>query len=415
MDEKVIAKVLEEVRATTEKGLKDFGEKIEESLSGKMEEVSVKNAKKVVEEMMRDRAVYNRDITGMDAEAKVSFAKQVQAVYFGENRQGALRVKANEALIEEQNNRGGYLVEAEVAAAILRIAASVGTIMKQCQHWSMKTDELGIPNYTGSFLTGAYVGVDLPGNVTGLTFGQAVLIARKWQLAFTVGNDLLADASVNLAEWLLALAGEALANMIDQQGFIGGTPTTAPGPFVGILNAANTQVYTLASTNTTYVKFNVIKDASAMIGKLEESVLDGAAFYMHRTVWASLRVQSDSGTGLPYLLFGGLASPATLELDPTGGPIRPAGSILGFPVYTNRWLPATTVSVQANTPFLIFGNMKACAFGDKGDMRVAQYESGAFGGKEIALADQRGIVYKHRHAFVVVLPQAFVVAYTAAS
>jgi HK97 family phage major capsid protein len=132
-------------------------------------------------------------------------------------------MKANEALIEEQDNRGGYLVEPEVAAAILRIAASVGTIMKQCQKWPMKTDELGIPNYTGSFLTGSYVGVDLPGVVTGLTFGQAVLIARKWQLAFTVGNDLLADASVQLADWLMAMAGEALANMIDQQGFVGGT------------------------------------------------------------------------------------------------------------------------------------------------------------------------------------------------
>jgi HK97 family phage major capsid protein len=304
------------------------------------------------------------------------------------------------------------LVEAEVASAILRIAASVGTIMKQCQQWPMKTDELGIPNYTGSFLTGSYVGVDLPGTVTGLTFGQAVLIARKWQLAFTVGNDLLADASVQLADWLLAMAGEALANMVDQQGFIGGTVTTAPGPFVGILNTPNVQTYTLASGNTTYAKFSVINDSSAMIGMLEESILDGAAFYMHRTVWASLRVQSDDTTGLPFLLFGGLASPATLDIDPTGGPIKPAGSILGFPVYTNRWLPSTSVASQANTPFLIFGNMKACAFGDKGDMRVAQFESGSFGGKEVALSDQRGIVYKHRHAFVVVLPQAFVVAYT---
>ena len=37
---------------------------------------------------------------------------------------------------------------------------------------------------------------------------------------------------------------------------------------------------------------------------------------------------------------------------------------------------------------MIFGNMKACAFGDKGDMRVAQFHSGSFGGKEVALANQ---------------------------
>lgn len=402
--------LLASVKETVSKSFNDF---METTLVTTMEEVSVKAARKEVERMQIERFVRGRDVSGLGDEQKKSFAKQVQAVFRG-NSEGALKVKANEALIEGQDNRGGYLVEAEVASAILRIAASVGTIMKQCQQWPMKTDELGIPNYTGSFLTGSYVGVDLPGTVTGLTFGQAVLIARKWQLAFTVGNDLLADASVQLADWLLAMAGEALANMVDQQGFIGGTVTTAPGPFVGILNTPNVQKYTLTATNTTYAKFGVISDASAMIGMLEESILDGAAFYMHRTVWASLRVQTGSD-GLPLLLFGGLASPATLDIDPTGGPIKPAGSILGFPVYTNRWLPSISTASQTNTPFLIFGNMKACAFGDKGDMRVAQFESGSFGGKEVALSDQRGIVYKHRHAFVVVLPQAFVVAYTAAS
>jgi len=402
--------LLTAVQDTVKKSFNDF---MEQTLLPTIDESSVKAARKEVERMQIERFVRGRDVSGLGDEQKKAFAKQVQSVFRGD-REGALKVKANEALIGEQDNRGGYLVEAEVASAILRIAASVGTIMKQCQQWPMKTDELGIPNYTGSFLTGSYVGVDLPGTVTGLTFGQAVLIARKWQLAFTVGNDLLADASVQLADWLLAMAGEALANMVDQQGFIGGTVTTAPGPFVGILNTPNVQKYTLAATNTTYAKFGVISDASNMIGQLEESILDGAAFYMHRTVWASLRVQTGSD-GLPLLLFGGLASPATLDIDPTGGPIKPAGSILGFPVYTNRWLPSTSTVSQANTPFLIFGNMKACAFGDKGDLRVAQFESGSFGGKEVALSDQRGIVYKHRHAFVVVLPQAFVVAYTAAS
>jgi HK97 family phage major capsid protein len=216
------------------------------------------------------------------------------------------------------------------------------------------------------------------------------------------------------------MAGEALANMIDQQGFVGGTVTTAPGPFVGIMVAANTQQYYIGGAGSTGGKthasdFNVISDSSNMIGLLEESILDGAAFYMHRTMWAALRVQVASTSGLPLLLFGGLASPATLDMDPTGGPIRPAGSILGFPVYTNRWLPQYTTSSVVSTAYIIFGNMKACAFGDKGDMRVAQFESGSFGGKEVALSDQRGIVYKHRHAFVVVLPQAFVIAFTTAS
>jgi HK97 family phage major capsid protein len=401
--ENLLAKVSEQTSKTMTESMNDFMEK---SLIPKMDEISVKNARTVVERMLIDRSVRGRDLTGLDAETKTAFAKQVQSVYRG-NRDGALVMKANEALISEQDNRGGYLVEPEVASAILRIAASVGTILKQCQNWAMKTDELGIPNYTGSFLTGSYIGVDVAGPVTGLTFGQAVLIAKKWQLAFTVGNDLLAEANVQLADWLLAMAGEALANMIDQQGFIGGTPVTAPGPFVGILNTPNVNTYTLPS-GTTYASFNPVSDALAVSATLEESILDGAAFYMHRTVWAPIAATLASTSGIPLLY---LNSPQ-LERDATGGPIRPAGHMAGYPVYTNRWLPANTVVSQAATAFMIFGNMKACAFGDKGDMRVAQFEAGNFAGKELALSDQRGIVYKHRHSFVVVLPKAFTVVST---
>jgi hypothetical protein len=117
---------------------------------------------------------------------------------------------------------------------------------------------------------------------------------------------------------------------------------------------------------------------------------------MHRTVWAAISSQLASTSGLPFLFFGAFAANhAGFEKDPLGGPIRPAGNMGGFPVITNRWLPATTDSVQAGKPFMIFGNLKAMAFGDKGDIRVGNFQSGTWGGKELSLSDQSGIVYKH--------------------
>ena len=68
----------------------------------------------------------------------------------------------------DQDNRGGYLVSQEVADAIMRIAASVGTVISQASHWTMTKDELAIPNYTGSFLTGSFVGIDQAGTIQGL-------------------------------------------------------------------------------------------------------------------------------------------------------------------------------------------------------------------------------------------------------
>lgn len=409
--------------------LEAFEGAMKEKLVPMIGEESARQVQKIVNDMRLERATYGKDRTGLSEKMKKDFVQVAKEASLG---RFTMDTKANEALIEEQDNRGGYLVSREIADAIMRIAASVGTIMNQAAKWTMTSDELAVPNYTGSFLKGAYLGVDAPGSVTGLTFGQAQLIAKKWQLAFVVGNDLLADASVNVADWLLALGGEALANMIDYQGFVGGA---TGDPFLGILNWPSTTTidetgqsvssYVLATGSTTFAKFAVMDDSSAMIGDMEESILDGAAFYMHRTVWAKLRTQKDTA-GNYILPYAGWAKPEpAMENHPGGGPIKPAGEILGYPVYTNRHLPAVgdsgTVADRgkftdgASNPFLVFGNMRAFAFGDKGELRVAQFESGSFGGKEIALADQRGLVYKARHALTLTLPRAMVVAKTAAS
>jgi HK97 family phage major capsid protein len=220
--------------------------------------------------------------------------------------------------------------------------------------------------------------------------------------------------------------------MIDYQGFVGGA---TGDPFLGILNYPSTTTidetgqkvssYVLPTGSTNFKNYAVLDDSSAMIGDLEVSIADDAAFYMHRTVWAKLRVAKDTA-GNYILPYAGWAKPeAAMQNYVGGGPRKPAGEILGYPVYTNRHLPAISdagtsadrgsFTDGASNPFLVLGNMKAFAFGDKGEMRVAQFESGSFGGKEIALSDQRGLVYKHRHALTLTLPRAFVVAKTAAS
>ena len=111
------------------------------------------------------------------------------------------------------------------------------------------------------------------------------------------------------------------------------------------INANQLQVDSILDTinrisgSTTFEKYLLIDDSSAMIGDLEETLLDGAAFYMHRSVWSKIRASKDTA-GNYILPFAGLAQPEpAVENHPGGGPIKPAGEILGYPVYTNRWLP----------------------------------------------------------------------------
>jgi len=58
-------------------------------------------------------------------------------------------------------------------------------------------------------------------------------------------------------------------------------------------NGQNTNKYYLGGSSTSgstaFKNFKVMDDSSAMIGDLEESILDGSAFYMNRTLWALLR------------------------------------------------------------------------------------------------------------------------------
>ncbi len=388
----------QQLKQLEEKLAKAFDSVMEEKLKNVLSPMVAAETKSIVEKMRLERALFGQDRSGLTDDTKIAFAKAVKAAAFGDR----IDTKANEALIGDQDNRGGYLVSTEVASAIQRIAASVGLVMSQAQRWPMSTDELDIPAYTGSFLEGEYLGVDAGGSDTALTFNQARLITKTWQLSFVVGKALMQDASVNLADWLLALGGEALANMIDKQAFNG-----TGAPFLGLLNDSDVNVTTI--TGTTFALYKVIDDSSTLIGSVEESVLNGAGFYMHRTVWASLR--SQKGTNEYILPYSGAASNNVLAQFPAAGGVRPAGEILGYPVFTSRHFPALSATGTA-TKFIVFGNLKAFAYGDKGEMEVEEFRSGSFGGKEIAKAQQRGLVYSHRHALVNTLSAAFAVAKT---
>lgn len=395
-----------EIQKLTEEIKHVVDDVLEKKLGDVVGKEAAASARKIVEEMRLERSLFGYDRSGLSMDQKKSFTEVIKAVAFGR------ATKANEEMVIEVDSRGGVLVPTEVAAAIERIARSVGVALSQCQRWPMKSDKLSVPAYTGSALAGEYLGVNAAGSLTAVTFKEALLVAHKWQLAFAVGNDLLEDASVELADWLMSLAAESLANMVDRQVFAGGS--ASGDPFVGILNSGDVTVVTLDTGKDTFAEYNVIDDSSTLIGNLEESMLEGAGFYMSRTVWASLRKQKDTAGN--YLLGSGAGVPdPILTNDPksAGGP-RPVGSILGYPVYTVRHMPALSATA-VSTKFLAFANLKAIGYGERGDMRLEKYNSGTFGGKEIALADQMGMVFKQRHAVAIMLPEAIAIAKTAAS
>lgn len=396
----------EELEAIQKSAFDALDGKIEEVLKTQVGTEVAKASKKIVEEMRMERSVFGYDRTGLTQGQKKEFAQAAKAIAFG----GNIATKANEEMVSEIDSRGGYLLPTEVAGAIQRIARSVGLVASRATFWPMNSDELDIPAYTGAILEGDYLGVNGAGTLTAVTFKMAKLMVKKWQLAFALGNDLLNDAPENLADWLLALAGEALANKIDKMALNG------TAPFVGVLQSPDVAAVTLAAGKNTFEEYDIVRDSSTVIGSLEETVLEEACFVFHRTVWANLRTQSDD-SGSFIAGAGGMSASLAwlLRNDPKSpaGP-RPVGNILGHDVFTNRNMPALSASA-ASTKFGIFGNLSMIGVGRRGSMGMEQFKSGTFGGKEIALADQTGLVIKDRHAIVLTLPEAFVTIETNAS
>lgn len=352
---------------------------------------------RIVKKMRADRALYGVDKSGIDDETKLAFVKDIRAIVRGEKA----------ALLSNSDASGGFLVPNEVHAGIMRIAASVGLVARDATHFPMGSDQLDVPRYTGSDLEGAYLGEDVEGSETSMTFGDARLLAKTWYTIFRIGNTLLNDANINVADWLLGLIAEGLAARLDKEGFTGGT--FAGSPFVGITGSPDATVFTLPTGADTFAEFTA-DHASDAIAQVKESILPDCAFYFHRTVWAKIR-QAKTANGMYTVGQNNSMIAANFKKDG----IKPAGVMWDYPVYTTDYLPANSATA-VSTVFAVFGSLKhGLLIGDRQNLELAKSDSATVGGKNVFAANQVAIRATHRHAVAIGLPSALVLIKTAAS
>jgi len=373
-------------------------EAMEKNVNDVVGKVATEKVKEIINHMRLEKAMGN-DISGISDETKLAFVKDVKAISRGEKA----------AILSNNDSTGGYMVPSEVHAGIMRIAASVGLVSRDAQFFPMSTDSLDIPRYTGADLLGGYLGEDQEGSETSMTFGDARLQVATWYVIFRVGNTLIADANVDVANWLLALAAEGLAARMDKEGFVGGI--FAGSPFVGILGSSDVTAYAMpnGSSKTTFASFTA-DEASDVIANVAESILSGCAFYFHRTVWAKIR-QAKTANGM--YTVGQNNSMIAANFKKIG--IQPAGVLWDYPVYTTDYLPANSATATS-TKFGIFANLKLALFiGDRGPVEISKSDSATVGGKNVFAANQTAIRVLHRHAISIGLPAAAVSIATAAS
>ena len=396
MDEKTKELLMNEMKSIVDQSIKDnLGDVVSAQVS--------ETVKGIVSKMRVDRAIYGSDASGISDEQKLALAEDFKNIANGKLFNG----QAKAAILSSSDEAGGYLIPTELYNGILRVAASAGIVARDAMRMPMGTTSMDVPRYTGADLEGSYVGEDTEGTESTVTFGDAKLVAKTWMVLIRVSNTMLNNTSVNLTDWLIGLIAEGLSVKLDKEGFKGGT--FAGSPFVGLLGSTDVTVYTLPTGHDTFAEFDM-DDASDVIAQMPESLLNGAAFYFNRTVWAKIRQKKDTAGAYVVGANGGIVA---MNFKKEG--IQPAGEMWNFPVFTTDQLP-TNAQTAVSTKFGVFANLaKALIIGDRGSMTVAQSDSATVGGKNVFAANQKAIRVTHDHAIAIGLPTAAVVIKTAAS
>jgi HK97 family phage major capsid protein len=292
------------------------------------------------------------------------------------------RVKAN--LSEGGTTAGGFLVPEEFAAEVLRLAPLYGVIRANCRIIPMKYDIINIPAAGTTDQSAMWTNEAAQILQTNPTFRQCVLTINKLAAIPKVTNELLADASVDVVQYLAELIAEAFAKEEDNQGFNG-----TGSPFVGVLNATGAPTFPHAG-GTAFICLSY-PDLVNATAEIYDNALGNAKFYFHRSMIAHIRSLITTA-GAP--IFGNTAK-----------------DLAGYPLVSVEVLPgrnASTAKTDA-TLYAIFGDLrKGFAMGERGTITMKISDQATVASDNLFEKDMVALRMIERIAQAVLLPSSFV-------
>lgn len=335
-------------------------------------------------------------------EKKEKMVSFIKAVY----NKDAASLSLMKAMNEGTGSAGGFLVPEEFAAEVNRVIEDFGLIPKLARKFPMRSDTLKVPRLSSSVTT-YYPGEATAGTASQPVLEQVVLQAKTLVGITPMSNELLADANISVVDLLVELFAESIAGQLDQQGLAG-----TGSPFTGLLT--DTGVTVVQPSNgggfSTFTGCSTPDNARDLIAGVKPWSLQGAAFIMHRTVWALFQKTKASSSGEYFI---STANPVLTGAGQAQGfPTAVAGTMWGYPVYLSDKMPTTTA---VSTKYVIFGNLKHVFLGMRDEMTVAISQDASVAGVSLFETNQSAVRVTTRHAVAVGLPTAFAVLKTAAS
>ena len=373
---------------------------VEAGIAAKLKELGLDGATKKF-------ATYKGSIANMTEDEvnklsrKDKMASFIKALY----HKDSAALATFKAMNETTDSAGGFVVPDEFAAEVNRVVEDFGLVAKLARKFPMKSDTLNVPRLSAT-VSISYPGEATAGTGSQPTFQRVQLLAKTIVGLTPMSNELLEDANIQVVDLLTELFAEAIAGEMDSQGLAG-----TGSPFTGILTDAGVTVVQPANGtgNSTFTGAATPDNARDLIANIKPWALQGAAFIMHRTVWALIQ-KTKASSGGDY--FASAANPILSNSGAQGFPTAMAGTLWGYPVYLSDKMPTTTA---VSTKFIIFGSLKHLYVGQRSEMTVSLSSEGVIGGVSLFETNQSAVRVTARHAIAVGLPTAFAVLRTSAS
>jgi len=324
------------------------------------------------------RAIYNRDKSELAEIQKEELPKW--------QKNGLIYMS------ERDSVQGGHLVPIEFFNEIQRLPCTYGIARRDCRVIPMNSSSMRIPTSAG-LPTMYWITTEGTDEKTESkpTFGLITLNAVTGYVLVVFTEELLADATPPLVQYILEVSKEAISAGEDNALFNG----NAGAGITGVL-ACGTQV-TMDLNRKAFHQIHtddLIKMADGVACNAEM----GGKYYFNKNILAHLRMLKTT-TGA-YILN---------EVPITGGP----GMLNGYPFETTPMLPGNAASA-ANTPFVIFTNMKrTVAFGDRQQMTMKMADQATVNSVNLFTHDMQALRLTERLDIECLLPTGITVLYTA--
>jgi len=285
--------------------------------------------------------------------------------------------KAADPMKEGTASDGGYLVPEVTKPKILELLSTYGQARKLFTIMPMGSNPIvNIPSVnTGA--TAYFVNEGIEATSSKPTLNQLTLTAQKLIGLVVVTRELLEDAIVDVSDFIIQQLAKAIAQKEDSACF------SDASPFTGIFSTGVTPAnfgysYDLLGSISN-LSYDVLLEA---VYNLDQSLLTGAKWAMHRTVFAKVRELKDS-TGRPLIYDANAGNPATL---------------FGFPVVLIEKAPAVSATLE-NRPYIIFGNFENSIFGVRSEITYEVSKEATVNGTSLWPSGQVGILMQERIAF----------------